>query len=138
MTYVKHENPYRDGGDYAELFDYMQKRQTYTVKELIEFCINKLHLSEARAKYNVYAMNSPREESNNGSDPRGNAAIKGHLHYSQKLERKFVGGMKQPQYFRLRWREVPLEQKKREVIVVQEPERIVAKHEKVLRYKENV
>jgi len=120
--YIKKENPYREGGDYHDLFAYMQRSQSFTIKGLIDFCTNKLHLSQSCAKYNVYAMNSPREKSHKGSDPRGNAAIKGHLHYSEKCEREFVAGVRQPQYYRLRWRKIPLEPKKREHAMIRDME----------------
>ena len=101
---VPHVNPYREGSDVYDLFEHMQSLQVYTIKGLIEFCVSKLHLPYKKAKYKVYIMNSPREKSHNGSDPRANPAARGHLYYSEKLERKFVGGMRQPQYYRLRWR----------------------------------
>lgn len=126
-----HRNPYRAGGTYHELFEYMKKNQVYTVEALKQVCINRLHLTEERAAQDVYIINSPREKSHNGSDPRGNSAAKGHLYYAEKLERKYVAGIRQPQYFRLRWREEPLEPKKREHNV--ETKHVVTKMEKVRR-----
>ena len=131
--YVKHENPYRKGTDACELFAHMQTSQVFTIKGLIEFCVNKLHLSPELAKYKVYIINSPRERSHNGSDARGNPAAKGHLHYSDKLERKWVGNMRQPQYFQLKWRKYPLQPKVREHVMIQLPEKIVKRTESKIR-----
>ena len=129
MRYIKKENPYRAGGDYWSLFNYIQKNQTFTRKGLIEFCINRLHLSPKQALYNVNILNSPREKSHNGSDPRGSVCAKGHLYYVEPLERKWVAGIKQPQYFRLRWRKGALDPKRRENSFVAEGEKIVERVE---------
>lgn len=137
--YVKRENPYRDGGDYHALFGYMQKSQVYTIKGLISFCMDNLHLTHKQAKYNVNILNSPREKGKcykrrGYSDPRGSVSAEGHLYYAEKLERKFVTGVKQPQYFRLRWREVPLDPKKRVHSIIQVPERMITRvNEKIIR-----
>lgn len=58
-------------------------------------------------------MNSPREKSRNGNDCRGNYASHGHLYFSEKLARQYIAGVKQPQFYRLRWRKNPLPPKKR-------------------------
>ncbi len=132
---MKRGSPYRKFGDYYELFSYMQKNQTFTRKGLLEFCMNKLHLSPKQALYNVNILNSPREKSHKGSDPRGSVCAKGHLYFCEILERKWVAGIRQPQYFRLRWRKVPLEPKRRENNYVAESEKIVERTEKILRKK---
>lgn len=132
----KHENPHRGNKDYASLFSYMQRNQTFTRKGLIEFCINKLHLTPKNALYNVNILNSPREKSHKGSDPRGNIASFGHLYYVEKLERKWVAGIRQPQYFRLRWRTEPLEPKRRAPISIREAEKIIPRVEKIMKREE--
>jgi hypothetical protein len=129
----KKRNPYRNGGDYWSLFNYMQKNQTFTRKGLLEFCMNKLHLSPKQALYNVNILNSPREKSRKGSDPRGSVCAKGHLYFCEPLERKWVAGIRQPQYFRLRWRKMLLKAKRRENNYVAESEKIVERTENILK-----
>jgi len=123
----KRENLYNEkhGGDYFSLFQYMQKNQTFTRKGMMEFCINKLHLTPDKALYNVNILNSPREKSHNGSDPRGSENAHGEFYYCEPLERKWVAGIKQPQYFRLRWRTEPMEPKRRVENYVVEGEKII-------------
>lgn len=127
--FIRHENPYREG-NYNKLFQYMQRTQSFTIKMLMNFCMNELGLDEKKARYTVNIVNSPRERDifykNRGrSDCRGNFAAKGHLYYIEKLSRKFVAGTKMPQYFRLRWRLHPLPPHTRKHDKVIKPEKVI-------------
>jgi hypothetical protein len=90
----------------------MQKTQSFTIQMLMNFCMNELGLDKKKARYTVNILNSPRAMptffKDRRSDCRGNFAAKGHLYYVEKVARKFVAGVKMPQYFRLRWRIDPL------------------------------
>lgn len=132
-NFIRHENPYREG-NYNLLFGFMQRTQSFTIKMLVNFCMDELGLDEKKARYTVNILNSPRVApifyKNRGrSDCRGNFASAGHLYYIEKLSRKFVAGTKMPQYFRLRWRTNPLPAHTRKHIKTTniKPEKIVEK-----------
>jgi len=144
--YVRHENPYREG-NYHDLFQFMQKTQSFTIKMLVNFCMNELGLDAKRARYMVNILNSPRSMptffKGRRSDCRGSQSSKGHLYYSEKLARKFVAGVKMPQYFRLRWRLDPLPAHTRKhdkgispekVIVIEKPIKPIEKTSTELTY----
>ena len=99
---MRHDNPYTRTGIYQDMFSYMQKKQCFTRAELVEYA-KTLGTTETKAKYMLYIMLSPRFKSKRGSNLGSNAAH-GHLYYMEKLERKVVNGIKEPQKFRLRWR----------------------------------
>lgn len=111
-----HENPYREG-DYREMFGFWMSKQIVTRQEFIEHTVKDLGLDIKRAMFNVNVLLSPRKSSKRG-DCRGNLSARGDLHYSEKLPRAVRFGIKEPQRFRLRWREVPLERKTRKNIGV--------------------
>jgi len=104
MEKVKHINPYRTGTRYYNMFDYLQKRQVVTRKELMAL---------GYTMYDVNCMLSPRLDSKRG-DPRGNPACKGHLYYIETLPRAHQGDEKR---FRLRWRDYALDRRGRPEVV---------------------
>jgi hypothetical protein len=114
------ENPYRKGSAYHALFAYWQKKQSVTEQELIDAGFKK-------ADINV-VVKSPRESSTRG-DCRGNMSAQGHLYYAELPKRKVVKGVKQPQKYRLRWREVALEPRKRGTKSIAEPKKVEVKAE---------
>ena len=111
------KNPYtsRRNGLYTSLFGFMMKKQYYTRPVLIAEAV-RLGASDKRkpgkstspAEATVTVMLSPRKTSKIGN-PCGNISAQGHLYYNEKLPRKTVRGEKEPQKFRLRWREKALE-----------------------------
>lgn len=112
MSDIKvNENPYREG-QYREIFDEMRKRQVFSKAELIQYVVMDLGLTYERAKYSVTILMSPRKISRIG-DCRGSISACGHLYYMEKLPRQMRCGMRDPQKFRLRWRENPLEPRNR-------------------------
>lgn len=106
---VKQENPYRQG-DSHELFDYVQSKQIVTKEECRQWLIKELGKSEKAACSSVTTVLSPRKKSRRG-DCRGNMSSEGHLYYMEKLNRTVRYGIREPQRFRLRWREVPMERR---------------------------
>ena len=100
----KNENPYRKGSAYHAIFGYWQKKQVVTEQELIDAGFKKTDIN--------VVVKSPRESSTRG-DCRGNISCQGHLYYAELLKRKVVKGVKEVQRYRLRWRKVALEPRKR-------------------------
>ena len=100
----KNKNPYRAGSAYHAIFAVWQKKQIVTEHELIELGHKKADIS--------VVVRSPRESSARG-DCRGNYSCKGEFYFADLLKRQKVDGVKQPQKYRLRWRPVPLDARKR-------------------------
>ena len=120
-----HENPYRKGL-YHEIFTYWQKKQVVTRQELIDFTMT-LGKSIAEANAAVTVILSPRRASKRG-DIRGNISANGHLYFAEKLGRQVHTGIRDPQKFRLRWREIALEPRTRQTTEVkQEKSEVVTK-----------
>jgi len=106
---MKHENPYREG-QYHEEFAFIMKKQYVTRKDVLDFTLQKF------GKYkpaDVTVLLSPRKSSTRG-DCRGNISAQGGLYYMEKLPRQVKAGVKEPQKFRLRWREKVLEPRTRQ------------------------
>ena len=112
---VKHKNPYREGSAYHAIFANWQKKQVVTENELLALGHKKTDIG--------VAVRSPRLSSKRG-DCRGNYSCQGHLYYAELLNRKTVMGIKEEQRYRLRWRKVALEPRKR-------PEKVKLEAEKV-------
>lgn len=110
-----HQNPYRNGL-YNQIFAYLKQKQVVTRAELLEHTIQKLGKKNAAAQAAVTVILSPRKSSKRG-DCRGNISSCGELYYMEKLPRQVRAGVKEPQKFRLRWREVALAPRKRESAV---------------------
>jgi hypothetical protein len=108
---TKHSNPYREGSQYNRVFGFWRSHQVATRKELFDVAKETMTDSEANAAVTV--LLSPRKASERG-DCRGNCSSKGNLYFAEPLAK--VKG--QPRKFRLRWREVALEPRKREVTEV--------------------
>lgn len=109
----KHENPYR-AGLYHNVFAYLKQKQVVTRAELLEHTKTKLGKTDEEAQAAVTVILSPRKASKRG-DCRGNMSAQGHLYFLDKLGRQVKAGVKDPQKFRLRWRETVLEPRKRVV-----------------------
>lgn len=103
---IKRDNPYRQG-DSRELFDYIQKRQIVSKEECRQWLVNELGKSYKAACATTTTVLSPRKSSKRG-DCRGNMSAEGHIYYMEKLGRTVKYGVREPQKFRLRWREVEL------------------------------
>lgn len=111
----KHENPYNEGKHYGKLFAVWRNRQVVTRDELVAEAI-KLGISNEVTKGSkttitpamamVTVLLSPRHPDavRKGADCRGNASAAGEHYYAEKLDGK---------KYRLRWREVPLEPRAR-------------------------
>jgi len=110
---TKHENPYR-AGLYHDIFAFLKQKQVVTRQELLDYTMEKLGKSADAANAAVTVILSPRKASKRG-DCRGNISAQGHLYYMEKLPRQVKAGVKDPQKFRLRWREVAMEPRTREV-----------------------
>jgi len=100
----KNKNPYRDGSAYHAIFAAWQKKQVVTEQELIDAGHKKADIG--------VVVRSPRESSKRG-DCRGNMSCQGHLYFAELLKRSKVNGVKEPQKYRLRWRNPALEPRKR-------------------------
>lgn len=122
---VKHDNPYRSGL-YSEIFGHLKQKQVVTRKELVEFTQQKLGKSVTAANAAVTVILSPRKASKRG-DPRGNISSAGHLYFIEKLARQVKAGVKSPQSFRLRWREITLEPRTRKSATEVKQEKTPAK-----------
>jgi len=101
----KHENPYQRG-DYREIFGVMKKLQVFAAST-IRAAGRKLGKTAKAAIHTATVLMSPRETSERG-DCRGSFSAMGHLYYMEKLPRKTVGGVREEQKYRLRWRQVAL------------------------------
>jgi hypothetical protein len=111
---MSNANPYREGSDYNKLFGHLKAKQVVTRKDLISYSKSAMHKTEAQATADVTVILSPRKDSKRG-DCRGNMSAQGHVYFMEKLPRKTVKGVKEPQKFRLRYRSVPLEARKRSI-----------------------
>jgi len=127
MSKKEHVNPYRPGL-YHDVFGYLKQKQVITRAEYVKYVMETLGKTEAEANAVVTLMLSPRKSSSRG-DCRGNMSAQGHLYYIEKLARQVRAGVKEPQKFRLRWREVVLEPRNRIVKVdtVSEKTKVVDK-----------
>jgi hypothetical protein len=114
----KNKNPYRDGSAYNGVFSAWQSKQVITEQELID-------AGHKPADIGV-VVRSPRKTSSRG-DCRGNISCQGHLYFADLLKRKKVDGVKEPQRYRLRWRPVALEPRKRGESVSIKAEKVEAK-----------
>jgi len=112
---MKRDNPYRQG-DSRELFDYIQKKQLVTKEECRQWLVNELGKTYRAACATTTTVLSPRRSSKRG-DCRGNMSAEGQIYYMEKLGRTVRYGVKEPQRFRLRWREVVLERRWRKPVV---------------------
>ena len=121
---VVHENPYR-AGLYNDIFAFLKRKQVITRAELMDYAMKELGKSETSANAAVTVILSPRKESKIG-DCRGNISAQGHLYFMEKLTRQVKAGVKDPQKFRLRWREVALAPLTRKVIEVKQEKTEVA------------
>ena len=104
-----HTNPYRTG-DSHELFDYIKTKQVVTKEECRKFVLDTLLKGEKAAQATSESLLSPRLSSRRG-DCRGRVSAQGHIYYMEKLKRPIIMGIREPQSFRLRWRETPLPRK---------------------------
>lgn len=127
MSKIRHENPYREG-TYNKLFAIWQKKQVITRQEFINDGVKATGETVERIGFSVNVLLSPRKTSKRG-DCRGNGSARGDKHYAEKLGRQVRAGVKEPQKFRLRWRDIPLERKTRktETVAVQEKAKVAAK-----------
>jgi hypothetical protein len=97
---------------YGKATEWMRKNQIYTKRQLVEF-FKSIGKTERAAIESAVVMLSPRESSSRG-DCRGNMSNPwGHLAYNDKLIRREVGGRKEIQRFRFRFRKNALEPRKR-------------------------
>lgn len=124
MSTVKHENPFRDGGDIHKLFGFMKQKQVFTRGEVLAFAAES-NVEAKTASAMTSALTSPTKEDVGDRDCRGHICTKGHLYYMEELERKVVGGKKEKQKFRLRWREVALESLNPKKVRVPKAEKVV-------------
>lgn len=125
MSSKRHENPYR-AGDYNKAFEYLQKKQIVTIAEFRKYIVDTLGKTETAAKAMVTVILSPRKSSKRG-DCRGNLSSAGHLYFMAKLGRKVRAGVKDPQRFKLCWREVALEPHRRIAHVVVKQVKVATK-----------
>ena len=95
-----HRNPYNPKSNYFKIFGFVQKTAIVTIASVFAYCKSALHLSDAAAHASQTVVMSPRKDS------LGNASAKGKDYFLEKLARKEIKGVKQPQQFRLRWREL--------------------------------
>ena len=107
----EHKNWYRRGL-FHDVFGFMKTKQVFTRAELMEYTQNVLGKTKAEASAVVTILLSPRLTSNRG-DCRGNVAAQGHLYYVEKMGRKVIRGIREPQKFRLRYRVKVLEPRNR-------------------------
>lgn len=114
----KNKNPYRNGSSYHAIFADWQKKQVVTEQELIDAGHKKADIG--------VVVRSPRASSNRG-DCRGNYSCQGHKYYGELLKRNTVNGVKEPQRYRLRWRNPELEPRKRGENVAIEAEKVEAR-----------
>ena len=84
-----------------------------TLKDMIAFGLS-IGKNEKQAYWDARAILSPRLSSKRG-DCRGSVNTYGHLYYAEKLGRQVRAGVRDPQKFRLRWREVALKSRREEV-----------------------
>ena len=111
---VRHQNPYRVGSKYHEIFTVIQKKQIVTRSMLKELSFSS---------FDITVILSPRKESTRG-DLRGNISAKGEFYYMETLGKK-KGEEKR---FRLRWRAEVLEPRKRQSLeVTAKAEKVTAK-----------
>jgi hypothetical protein len=99
-----HKNPYRSG-NYNKTFGFFRSKRIVTKAEVLEFTKQTFGVEKPA---DVTVLLSPRKESKRG-DCRGNISAQGHLYFMQKLNRATKMGVKEPQRYMLRWREVALE-----------------------------
>jgi len=121
---IKHENPYREG-QYREIFGFVMKKQCVTRADLLKFTVDTFG---GEKPADVTVLLSPRKSSKRG-DCRGNISAQGHLYYMEKLSRQTKLGIKEPQRFRLKWRGVAMEPRKRVDLISTEAEKVVSKAE---------
>lgn len=113
---AKHENPYREG-QYHETFGFIMKKQYVTREDVLKFTVEKFGKAKPA---DVTVLLSPRKSSTRG-DCRGNISAQGHLYFMEKLPRQVKAGVKEPQKFRLRWREQALEPRTRQEKIETKP-----------------
>lgn len=111
----KNNNPYVRG-NYHLAFAYMQKKQVITRDELMKFFMTlKTHkgvaVDEKAAAASTSVLLGPREKDSKHGDCRGNFSAQGHIYFMEVLK-KVKGESKR---FRLRYRKVALEPRKRPV-----------------------
>jgi hypothetical protein len=94
-----HRNPYNPKSNYFKIFGFVQKTAIVTIASVFAYCKSALHLADKAAHASQTVLMSPRKDS------LGNASAKGKDYFMEKLVRKEIKGVKQPQQFRLRWRE---------------------------------
>lgn len=123
-----HPNPYRVGNS-QDLFAHLQRKQVVTKAEMVKYAMDFIGLSKVAAKAVVTTIMSPRFRSKRG-DPRGNMSSRGDLYYMQKLPRPVRFGVREPQKFRLKWRDITLARRYRyppiRIKVIQEKQNLVA------------
>jgi len=122
MSKVSHSNVFRKSAELHEIFGFWQKKQIVTLKEMIAFGIS-IGKSADRAYWDARTILSPRLKSKRG-DCRGSVNTYGHLYYAEKLGRQVRAGVRDPQKFRLRWREVALKSRREEVKAAVEQEKV--------------
>ena len=111
---VEHKNVFRKSAELHEIFKFWMTKRIVTLKEMIAFGIS-IGKSADRAYWDARTILSPRLKAREGCDNRGSVNTYGHLYYAEKLGRKVILGVKTPQSFRLRWRNVPLKSRREEV-----------------------
>lgn len=111
MNELAHPNPYRMGNS-QDLFAHLQRKQVVTKAEMVKYAMDFIGLSKVAARAAVTTILSPRYRSKRG-DCRGNMSSRGDLYYMQKLPRPVRFGVREPQKFRLRWRDIVLERRYR-------------------------
>jgi hypothetical protein len=116
-----HTNPYREGGNYHRLFNFMHvtNKRVVTRLQMIAYALTLLDdkgkpLTEKSANASVTVVMSPRKESKRG-DCRGNLSAQGHAYFMEKLSLgKCPEGTTKRDHnktlrYRLCWREPMLE-----------------------------
>jgi len=128
----KRKHPYskRRDGTYKETWTFWMKKRVVTIKQLIEFAMEELGKTFEQAHAIVTVILSPRLTSSRG-DPRGSVSAAGHLYYAEKLPRKVIHGIRTPQKFRLCWREIALEPRKRLITEKVEAKKVIKSKDKV-------
>ncbi len=111
---MKRENPYRVGSEYWKIFECLRKARIVTRSYLAEKGFNRTDIT---------IVLSPRKEgfsslidakTGKPVDCRGNYSSQGHIYYSELLKPRWDG---EPQRYRLRWRNPPLQKRVRLVRV---------------------
>ena len=111
MSKIRHENMYRQG-NYRKTFGFIMAKRIVTRAEVLAFTKETFGVEKPA---DVTVLLSPRKTSKIG-DPRGNISANGDQYYMQKLNRATKMGIREPQRFMLRWREVLLEPRTRQPV----------------------